>query len=399
MDRIVLIVEFEKSDARCFLLQKQFLLSNHQLRGVKGIATVFEHLRSIQYDPQNPCGRNVDLVLQARVKGTHPNDYYSWIYEERKGVEAFDKELCVIPVNDVSFCRKCYSPSREKKLALFLQKNKKKLDTIIKDIDANGPISANHIDDERKVDIFWSEARWGKAALDSLWKAGKLVITNRKNGRKYFDLPQRVYGNQFEWNPTRTSPVTKEHVLRRLKSVGLLPITGTGQGWLGIGNGKEIVPKITESIKTGEIEEVAIKGVKSKYAVLAKELEEFDKQEKTIIDKRTVFLAPLDNLSWDRKMIKELFDFDYKWEVYTPKKIRKFGHYALPILYGTDFIGRIEPIKTKKGELEIRGLWMETEWKNDVRTAFEQCLIDFKKYLGAEKIRWTCKPPKGIQTR
>ena len=37
----------------------------------------------------------------------------------------------------------------------------------------------------------------------------------------------------------------------------------------------------------------------------------------------------------------ELFDFDYKWEIYTPAAQRKYGFYVLPILYGERFIGRI----------------------------------------------------------
>ncbi|MFD0618752.1 DNA glycosylase AlkZ-like family protein [Paenibacillus sp. GCM10027629] len=35
-------------------------------------------------------------------------------------------------------------------------------------------------------------------------------------------------------------------------------------------------------------------------------------------DKRSSILAPLDNLIWDRTLIKELFDFEYRWEVYKP---------------------------------------------------------------------------------
>ncbi|UZQ86367.1 winged helix DNA-binding domain-containing protein [Thermoclostridium stercorarium] len=40
----------------------------------------------------------------------------------------------------------------------------------------------------------------------------------------------------------------------------------------------------------------------------------------------------------DRKLIKMLFGFDYKWEAYTPKSQRKYGYYVLPMLYGDRFI-------------------------------------------------------------
>ena len=64
--------------------------------------------------------------------------------------------------------------------------------------------------------------------------------------------------------------------------------------------------------------------------------------------KRCEFIAPLDNLLWDRKLIGAVFDFSYKWEIYTPKQQRRYGYYVLPILYGDRFVGRIEMAYDKK---------------------------------------------------
>ena len=49
---------------------------------------------------------------------------------------------------------------------------------------------------------------------------------------------------------------------------------------------------------------------------------------------RRGFIGPLDNLIWDRDLIRWLFDFDYTWEVYKPAEQRQYGHYVLPVLYG-----------------------------------------------------------------
>ena len=83
--------------------------------------------------------------------------------------------------------------------------------------------------------------------------------------------------------------------------------------------------------------------------------------------KRMEFIAPLDNLIWDRKLIKALFNFDYKWEIYTPKDKRKYGYYVLPILYGLEFIGRIElKIDKKSNRLNVKDVWWEdSKWDND----------------------------------
>ena len=75
------------------------------------------------------------------------------------------------------------------------------------------------------------------------------------------------------------------------------------------------------------------------------------------------FIAPLDNVIWDRKFVQAIFDFEYVWEVYKPEKLRQYGYYVLPILLGDTFIGRFEPDrdKTRQDTLQIKEIWFELE--------------------------------------
>jgi len=63
---------------------------------------------------------------------------------------------------------------------------------------------------------------------------------------------------------------------------------------------------------------------------------------------RASILAPLDNLLWDRRLIIEIFEFEYRWEVYKPQAERQYGYYVLPVLYGDRFVARFEPEWTKR---------------------------------------------------
>ena len=72
------------------------------------------------------------------------------------------------------------------------------------------------------------------------------------------------------------------------------------------------------------------------------------------------FLAPLDPFVWDRALLRDLFGFDYVWEVYVPQARRRWGYYVLPILFGDQLVGRIEPrIERREGVLRVVGLWFE----------------------------------------
>ena len=80
------------------------------------------------------------------------------------------------------------------------------------------------------------------------------------------------------------------------------------------------------------------------------------------IDKkaRLEFLAPLDPMLWDRKLIGAVWDYQYSWEIYTPVVKRKYGYYVLPMLYGQDLIGRIEAVADRRtNTLNVRNIWYE----------------------------------------
>ena len=77
---------------------------------------------------------------------------------------------------------------------------------------------------------------------------------------------------------------------------------------------------------------------------------------------RLEFLAPLDPMLWDRKLVEALWDYRYSWEIYTPAAKRKYGYYVLPMLYGDRLIGRIEPKADKKTKtLTVRNIWFEPD--------------------------------------
>ncbi len=51
------------------------------------------------------------------------------------------------------------------------------------------------------------------------------------------------------------------------------------------------------------------------------------------------FLAPFDPLVWDRARFELLWDWNYRFEAYTPVSKRVRGYYAMPLLWCNDIIG------------------------------------------------------------
>ena len=50
-------------------------------------------------------------------------------------------------------------------------------------------------------------------------------------------------------------------------------------------------------------------------------------------------LAPFDPIVWERRRFEHLWGWDYRFEAYTRPEQRRFGYYAMPLLWGYDVIG------------------------------------------------------------
>jgi len=64
-----------------------------------------------------------------------------------------------------------------------------------------------------------------------------------------------------------------------------------------------------------------------------------DEELLTESDDRVALLAPFDPVVWDRARFGLFWGWDYRFEAYTPPAQRRFGYYALPVLWRDEVIG------------------------------------------------------------
>ena len=116
----------------------------------------------------------------------------------------------------------------------------------------------------------------------------------------------------------------------------------------------------------------------------------------------TTFLAPLDPVS-ARKRAASLFDFDYIWEVYTPAPKRRFGYYALPVLWGDRLVARFDGrLERSTATFAILGLWLEDEAIATDAAFIEAfaCAVErMLRFLGAERLDVTGVPQRLLRER
>ncbi|HEY1935052.1 MAG TPA: crosslink repair DNA glycosylase YcaQ family protein [Acetobacteraceae bacterium] len=82
-------------------------------------------------------------------------------------------------------------------------------------------------------------------------------------------------------------------------------------------------------------------------------------------------LAPFDPLVWDRRRFAWLWDWEYRFEAYTPPAQRRLGYYAMPLLWGEQVIGWANATVTNSGLQVVPGFVGAAPKGRDFRNALD----------------------------
>ncbi len=377
-----------KQQARRFILAHQGLWPPCQLEGKDGILQYIRRVGCVQFDPLNIVGHNQDLVLQARVSGYRPLLLRELLYLDRQLLDGWDKNMSIYPVEDWP----CFQRNREAARG-YLGNAKRPATAILpqvrKEFEMRGPLSSADLDYNQKVNWAWAPTRLSRAVLESMYFWGELIIHHKERTRRVYDLASRHIPADLlaASDPNITEEQYHDwYMLRRIGAIGML-WNKSGDAWLGISDfkSKERTGALKRLLNMGAVFECNVEGIKMPLLMRTEDKPRLDNvlTAETLPWEATI-LAPLDNLLWDRQLIKELFDFDYRWEVYKPVTERTYGYYVLPVLYGGGFIARFEPGLDKKTDrLVIKNWWWEPGVRPSrrMKSDLARCFRRFAVYL------------------
>jgi uncharacterized protein YcaQ len=97
---------------------------------------------------------------------------------------------------------------------------------------------------------------------------------------------------------------------------------------------------------------------------------------------RAALLSPFDRLIHDRKRTVELFEFDYQLEMYKPAAKRRFGYFALPILYGDRLVGKLDALADREsGVLRVNAVHQDVPFTKPMKAAVDREIRDLARWL------------------
>ena len=385
---------------------RRFLVTRHLLAPARSlpprpesVLEAVERLGLLQFDPlEVPGARNHDLVLHARIARYERAWCEQWLYgPDRRLIELYNKSLNMVPMHELPHYRIAWQRSSSWYQDRILKEQAPVAEAILRRLKTDAPLSTAAFSEHgHAVDWWWAPTRASRAVMEALFVTGRIGISRRDGNRRYYDLIERLVPPKLLRLKESEEDAMTHRLLSRYRATGLTKAAGTqGEVMYSAGSGPERVRRTARLVDEGRLLPVEVDGLKGMRYIIADEepILEATADPASLGAPSAAFLAPLDPLVWDRRQLRDLWGFDYLWEVYVPEAKRKWGYYVLPLLFGDRFVGRIEPRLDRKAKvLNILGIWFEPGFapmeQPDFVPALAEALDAYTAFVGADEVRW-----------
>jgi len=361
--------ELSRRDARRIAVRAQLLTRE---RPTDVVETV-RQLGLLQLDPTNAIAPSADLVLWSRIGPTYSPQNLRDFCDELSLVELLGM---VRPAEDVAlytaemadFAGDTPLLGWQERQRDWVRDNNACRRDILDRLRADGPLPQRELPDTCVRP--WSSSGWNNnrnvtMMLDMLVLRGEVAVAGREGRDKLWDLASRIYRDD--------PPVPAEEALRlrnerRLASLGIARPKGTKMPG--------------EPVDVGQAGEPAVvAGVTGQWRVDPAQLGQ-------PFAGRAALLSPFDRLVYDRRRSGEIFGFEYHLEMYQPAAKRRWGYYALPILYGDRLVGKLDARADREaGELQVAAVHEDVPFSKALTKAVAREIRELAGWLGLEVVR------------
>jgi len=386
--------------ARRFLAHRHLLAPARALPAKpESVLDVVERLGLLQFDPlEVPGARNHDIVLHARIGGYRREWCEDYLYgPDRRLIELYNKSLNLLPLHELPHYRISWDRNSPQMADGILKEQADVAKSILRRLKSDGPLSTAAFSEHgHAVDWWWAPTRASRAVMEALFVSGRIGIARREGNRRYYDLIERLVPAAHLKLKESAEDAHTHRLLSRYRATGMTTSVGTqAEVMYSAGTQAERLRRTARLVDEGILLPVEVEGLKRTQYVIANEEPILDATARpdSLGTPSLAFLAPLDPLVWDRRLLRSLWSFDYLWEVYVPEAKRRWGYYVLPMLFGERFVGRIEPrLDRKERKLRILGVWFEPDFDPIETPGFIPALRDaieaYRSFVGADSIAW-----------
>lgn len=336
-------------EARRIAIRAQLL----DARRAADLLEVVNQLTFLQLDPTAAVAPNADLVAWGRLGDKYEPAHLKHALEQDRSL--FEYRAMIRPMADLGlYLAEMATLPADDTRREWLRANDSFRRFVLDLLRDSGPLLSRDVPD--RSDVPWPSTGWTNnrnvtQMLAFLAARGEIAISGRTGRQRVWDLAERVYPDAAVVPAAEAFRLRNE---KRLRALG-----------------------IARSLEVGEAGEPAeVEGTPRVWRVDPSAIGE-------PFEGRTALLSPFDRLVHDRRRALELFDFEYRLELYVPKAKRRWGYFALPVLHHDRLIGKVDATADRKrSTLRVDATHQDIPFTGTITAAVDAELEALASWLG-----------------
>ena len=349
--------------------------------GLSGAQKVLEQIGYVQIDTISVVARAHHHTFFARASN-YDESMPNRLLRQGKAFEHWCHAASYLPVRDYRFALPLMRAVGRGEVFTGRQRDEKVRAYVRDRIRAEGPLFARDFEDPRQTRSGWWDWKPAKRALEQLFMEGELTSVERQGFQKRYELTERFLPTSVD---TREPSVDEhaDHVIdRSLAAHGF----ATEQTCCYFRRDARVRTRVRKRLRersaAGDLTMRKAGDDAPIYALPGT----FDGAARKAPDIVRI-LSPFDNTVIQRERAAAVFGFDYTIECYVPEAKRRFGYFALPILFRDGFVGRMD-CKAHRAErrFEIKALHLESDVEDAFLPAFASAVRDYAAFTGCDEV-------------
>ena len=355
------------------------------------IVNVVKVLGYLQIDTLNMVNRAHYVTLWSRLGSYDLDTLHQLVYTpgQRQLYEGWGHAACILPLEHYRYHRWRTIPDFS---AWWNQDGNRELtDQTLERIRAEGGLRVGDFEYQGPKRNPWYDWKPSKTALEALFAAGDLMIADRVNFQRVYDIKERVLPDWVDAVPADSEEGRRFCVEQAARALGVFDQRNLN--WYAYIWAKQIKPTVQELHADGTLVEIqgeTMDGVR-KWLVHRDTLPLLQRAaDGEIKTERTTFLSPFDSFFWAHERDQRLWGFNQVLECYKRPQDRIYGYFCLPILHKDRLVGRFDPkLDRKTGVLNLLSLALEpgVTAEDELVAAVSAAMRDFLAWHGVKELR------------
>ena len=372
-------VRLTSAQARGIWLQAQRLDAAEPFgSGAEATPAAVAHLGYLQIDTIHVIERCHHHILRTRIPSYRRAHLHQAQSLDRTVVEYWTHALSYLPTESLRFYVRHMRRDWQRRV-WFGDVSGQDIRRVVSRIRRQGPITIRDIDNDVLADKVhaWGSRKPAKRALEAAFYKGLVTVSRRTGMVKTYELLTRHFG--WARLPRAASErETLDYLLdRALRSQGIVSVDSI---CYQDPSRKPAMRRLVASrVRRQELVPVQVEGAERLQHWVRPDVVE---AMPVPAEEPVHILSPFDPLIIQRKRLRLLFDYDYRFEAYVPKDKRVFGYFVCPVLIGDRIVAGLD-LKTDRERQRLlvqRWNWVGGAKSRANRQRIETALHEFERF-------------------